>query len=92
MNLALSKKTNESGYKNNNSKKKYLHSKQTKKRYKCNVDGISEDVGNEKYEQLYYSITVSNKCFDAINHQRNEAFTTLRLNLPNKPNELVNSP
>ena len=46
---------------------------------------MSEDVGNEKYEQLYYSITVSNKCFDDINHQRNEAFTTLRTYLPNKP-------
>ena len=75
---------NESSYKNNKSKKKYSHSKQ-KPRYKSNVDEISDDVGNEKYEQLYYSITVSNKCFDAINHQRNEAFTTLRINLPNKP-------
>ena len=74
----------ESTYKNNKSKKKYSHSKQ-KPRYKSNVDEISDDVGNEKYEQLYYSITVSNKCFDAINHQRNEAFTTLRINLPNKP-------
>ena len=77
-------KMNESSYKNNKSKKKYSHSKQ-KSRYKSNVDEISDDVGNEKYEQLYYSITVSNKCFDAINHQRNEAFTTLRINLPNKP-------
>ena len=63
-------KMNESSYKNNKSKKKYSHSKQ-KPRYKSNVDEISDDVGNEKYEQLYYSITVSNKCFDAINHQRN---------------------
>ena len=68
--------TNESGYKNSKSKKKYSHSKQ-KPRYKSNVYEISEDVGNEKYEQLYYSITVSNKCFNSINHQRNEAFTTL---------------
>ena len=76
-------KMKESSYKNNKCKKEYSHSKQ-KPRYKSNVDEISDDVGNEKYEQLYYSITVSNKCFDAIN-QRNEAFTTLRINLPNKP-------
>ena len=57
----------------------------TKQKRLKNVDEISEDAGNEKYEQLYYSMTVSNKCFDAINHQRNETFTTLRIKLPNKP-------
>ena len=57
----------------------------TKDRYKSNVDEISKDVGNEKYSQLYVSTTFSNNWFDAINHQRNEAFTTLRINLPNKP-------
>ena len=77
-------KMNESSYKNNKSNNKYSHSKQ-KPRYKSNVDEISDDVGNEKYKQLDYSITVSNKCFDAINHQRNEAFTTLRISFPNKP-------
>ena len=52
-----------------------------KKRYKSNVDEISDDVGNEKYEQLYYSITAGNKCFGAVIHQRNEAFTTLRIRI-----------
>ena len=57
----ISKQTNESGYKNSKSKKKYSHSKQ-KPRYKSNVNEISEDVGNGKYEQLFYSLLLLSLC------------------------------
>ena len=39
-------------------------------------------VSEDEYVLQYDAITVSDKCFDAIQQQRNEAFTNLRIDLP----------
>ena len=82
-----------SGYKNNNSNKNSQHNspqnapvkqKNNNRRRRKKFHAVSDNVSvsEDEYVLQYDAITVSDKCFDAIHQQRNEAFTNLRIDLP----------
>ena len=81
------------GYKNNNSNKNSQHNspqnapvkqKNNNRRRRKKFHAVSDNVSvsEDEYVLQYDAITVSDKCFDAIHQQRNEAFTNLRIDLP----------
>ena len=81
------------GHKNNNSIKNSQHNspqnapvkqKNNNRRRRKKFHAVSNNVSvsEDEYVLQYDAITVSDKCFDAIHQQRNEAFTNLRIDLP----------
>ena len=56
------------------------NNRRRRKKFHAVSDNVS--VSEDEYVLQYDAITVSDKCFDAIHQQRNEAFTNLRIDLP----------